>query len=377
MAKVTRIVLVATALLPALCLMPRYAAAIEQNSPACKRELLETRKKMAESLTVIDRGKNASAEEKCKAYSQAFNLVEDIRESFARCEPAQSRTSAVRDADEVYDATQKAYENACPPRSGMMRVHMTNVTHVTRDKLPKPLAAAHTCSDGPMFFTNERFDLGRLVVLGCPGSVNPSAEEMKKRNAKAELLKGEQAMVYITRDRDGDDPQRLSFPILAADGSEVTTDLLFASRIFIGDKIDRISSFWEPAKEGVCRINAVWQVADGKAKLVLWREATDCAAGKNTEFKVVVDRLAQAGGAPGDEMLGTWDNIRPGHPSYTLSRDGDNFRLTNTNGSGSIDGGKFINGSLFFDAPRGRLEASYMKSRDQLTIGGQIYRRAK
>ena len=53
------------------------------------------------------------------------------------------------------------------------RTSMTMVTHVTRAQLPKPLAAVHRCAvDGaPMFSANERFDLGRLVVLGCPGNL--------------------------------------------------------------------------------------------------------------------------------------------------------------------------------------------------------------
>ncbi len=94
--------------------------------------------------------------------------------------------------------------------------------------------------------------------------------------------------VYLTRDRDGDDPRRLTFPIFTADGREATTDLLFASRASIGEKLDLISSFWEAAKEGVCRVHAVWRVTDGKANLVLWREAADCVG--RVEFKTVLDR---------------------------------------------------------------------------------------
>jgi len=113
---------------------------------------------------------------------------------------------------------------------------------------------------------------------------------MKARNAKAGLLRQEQAAIYVTRDRDGDDPRRLSFPILSADGRETTTDLMFASRINVGDKLDEISAYWEPAKDGVCRVHAVWRVADAKAKLIFWQEATDCSAGPKTEFKTVLER---------------------------------------------------------------------------------------
>ena len=81
------------------------------------------------------------------------------------------------------------------------------------------------------------------------------------------MLQKEQARLYLTRDKEGDDPQRLTFPIFAADGSETTTDMLFADRVNIGDKLDLISSYWEPAKDGVCRVHAVWRVKDGKAAL--------------------------------------------------------------------------------------------------------------
>jgi hypothetical protein len=195
----------------------------------------------------------------------------------------------VRDADDVIDAIDKTYRQWCPPRPGMVRVKATMVTHITRDQLPKPLAAVHTCvKNGTMHSSNERFDLGRLIVLGCPGNPNPTPDEAKARNASYEILRGEQAHIYLTRDRDGDEPRLLRFPILTADGAEGVTDMVAASRVFIGDKLDLISSYWEPAKEHVCRVHAVWRVSDGKARLVLWEEATDCSKGGKTEFKAVV-----------------------------------------------------------------------------------------
>ena len=173
----------------------------------------------------------------------------------------------------------------------MVRVKMTMVTRMTRDKLPKPLAAMHVCAgdSDTIYSTNERFDLGRLIMLGCPGIENPTRQQIKERNAPLDLLKKEQAQVYFTRDKDGDDPQRLIFPILSADGRETTTDLLFAGRVSIGDKLNLISAYWEPAKDGVCRIHAVWRVADAKPKLILWQEATDCTKGVG-DLKTVLDR---------------------------------------------------------------------------------------
>jgi hypothetical protein len=258
----------------------------------------------------------------------------------------------------------------------MVRMKMTEVAHVMRDKLPKPLAAVHTCAgEGPMFSSNVRFDLGRLVTLGCPGNPMPSASEMKARNAKAELLQKEQVMLYVTRDLEGDDSHRLTFPILDADGGEASTELLFAERTFVGDKLDRIESYWEPAKDGVCRINAVWQVTGGKAKLVLWREAADCSAGGKTVFKIVLDRQDKTAGAPGGEFVGQWQNVLPGHPGYKLSRTGNGFIIADERG-GSIDA-TYSEGTLFFDLPRGRIVVRYSKLDDTINIGGQVYRRVK
>jgi hypothetical protein len=272
-------------------LLAPQAAAIEVGSAACDREMQATQQMMRESAALVDSGMKASGAERCKALSQHLDLAEKIRESFARCEAPAQRTSAVRDADEVIEASNQAFNKWCPARPGMVRVRMTMVERVTRDKLPKPLAAVHRCSadDAAMFSTNQRFDLGRLVVLGCPGNANPTTAQMQSRNASADMLRMEQAHVYITRDRDGDDPRRLTFPILDADGHETTTDLLLAERVFIGDKPDLISMFWDPAKSGVCRVHAIWRASDGKAALVFWGEAADCASNR-PDFKTVLDR---------------------------------------------------------------------------------------
>ena len=285
----SRTIVIAGLVLSAVCLAPA-AFAIEPGSAVCKSELQGTRKKMQESLSLIDSVKDAPAAAKCPAFSAASELADEIRESAARCEPPKTRTSAVRDADDVIEAINKSYQKWCPPRPGMVRVKMTFVTRVTSDKLSKPLAAVHRCAgDGDMFSANERFDLGRLVMLGCPGNPNPTDAQIKARNTKAELLRKEQAALYVTRDKDGDDPQRLSFPILTADGKDASTDLLIAERNHVGDKLDLIESYWEPAKDGVCRVHAVWRVADAKANLILWQEATDCAKGVG-DLKTVLER---------------------------------------------------------------------------------------
>jgi len=284
--------IVLAAAITAVMSVPQPALAIDVGGAACKREWQGTQKKMQETLTLIDGVRNVSAEAKCRAYASAAMLADEVRESTARCVEPKERTSAVRDADDVIDAIDKAYQKWCPPRPGMVRVKMRVVKRVTRDQLPKPLAAVHRCGgDGEaMHFSDERFDLGRLVLLGCPGTANPTDEQVKARNLKAELLHNEQAALYVTRDRDGDDPVRLTFPILTVDGQETATDMLIPARTHVGDKLDLIVSNWEPAKDGICRVRAIWRVADGQARLVLWQEATDCSAGSKTEFKTVLER---------------------------------------------------------------------------------------
>ncbi len=268
------------------------ASGVEVGSAACKRELQGMRTKMQETLVLLDRAQNASPAGRCHAYSSAAELAGQIRETTARCAEPDERTSAVRADDDVIDAIAKTYEKWCPPRPGMHRIKVTWTKRITRDELPKPLAMVHDCANtsSKLRFSSQRFDLGRLFILGCPGDPNPNSEQIRSRNATAELLRKEQVAIYLTRDSDGDDPRRLTFPILNADGKEAMTDLLFEGRTSIGDKLDLITSNWEPATNGICRVRAVWRVADGQAKLVLWQEATDCAGGANVEFKSILDR---------------------------------------------------------------------------------------
>ena len=66
---------------------------------------------MQESLSLIDSVKDAPAAAKCPAFSAASEIADEIRESAARCEPPKTRTSAVRDADDVIEAINKSYRN--------------------------------------------------------------------------------------------------------------------------------------------------------------------------------------------------------------------------------------------------------------------------
>ena len=105
------------------CLAPHSAAAIEAGSAACKRELQATQQMMQESVALVDsEHEGIGRRARCNALSQHVDLAEKIRESFARCEEPKERTSAVRDADEVIEASLQAYNKWCPPRPGMVRV---------------------------------------------------------------------------------------------------------------------------------------------------------------------------------------------------------------------------------------------------------------
>ena len=90
---------------------------------------------MQESAAVVDSGMKASGAARCKTLLQQIDLAERIRESFARCEEPKERTSSVRDADEVIEASLQALNKWCPSRPGMVRVRMTMVEHVTTTDL--------------------------------------------------------------------------------------------------------------------------------------------------------------------------------------------------------------------------------------------------
>ena len=171
-----------------------------------------------------------------------------IRESFARYEGPRAHQIGAR-ADEVIDASHHAYNKWCPPRPGMVRVRMTMVEHVTREKLPKPLAALHRCTvDGvPMFSTNQRFDLGRLVVLGCPGNPNPTPSK-RRRATPAPTCCARSKLTFIYARPRRRRSAAADFPDPRRGRARATTDRLVAERVFIGDKPDLISMFWIRSK---------------------------------------------------------------------------------------------------------------------------------
>lgn len=275
-------------LMSILLSVPPAAEAAEPGSAACKRELRGAQAKTQQSLSLLDGLEDLTPAQRCRNVSRHLDLSHEIRESYARCDLPATRDAAVDNADIVIAASETAYDKWCPPRPGHVRVRMIEVTRVSPARLPKPLRAIHRCADAPIYSINERFAAGRLVVLGCPGEAAPTPDELRARNASAASLKKEQAAVYLTRDRDGTDPHRLTFPILAADGSPATTSLLLAGSSGPGDALNEISSFWEPAKDGICRVHAVWRVTRRQAELVLWEEARQCA--DRPDFQPVIDR---------------------------------------------------------------------------------------
>ena len=140
-----------------------------------------------------------------------------------------------------------------------------------------------------MRFVDEPFDNGRIMLAGCNGTENASAQAQAARNASAKALSDEQSAVYLAMDSSGRGARRLTLPILLSDGREATTDLVPAEGTSPQSR-DRLAGNWAPAKDGVCRIHAEWTIAGGKANLVLWQELADCTPGTPPAFKTILDR---------------------------------------------------------------------------------------
>jgi hypothetical protein len=265
-------------------------ATAQPGTAACKRELTATNAKMKQSLQLVTDARSMAPKERCAAYFKAQELVTDIRTGFERCEPDASHAHALRNVDEVEAELDKTVNRVCPPSPGMIRINAIYIKRLDAKDLPKGLRPAHTCATSPrMSFIDEPFVNGRVMIAGCDGKDNASAQDQAARNVSPAALAAEQAAVYLAMDSSGRGARRLTLPILLADGREATTDLIPAAGTSPQSR-DRLAGNWAPAKDGVCRIHAEWKIADGKANLILWQELAECIPGTPPAFKTILDR---------------------------------------------------------------------------------------
>ncbi|MES1155156.1 MAG: hypothetical protein ABUL48_01875 [Pseudorhodoplanes sp.] len=265
-------------------------AMAQPGTAACKRELAVVQTKMKQSLALVTTANSLGPKERCANYFKAQEIVGEIRGGVERCEPDDSHASALRNVDEVDDELGKTVNKHCPPSPGMFRINAIFIKRLPKNELPKAIAAAHTCETLPRaVFTNEPFENGRVMLVGCKGKENASADETTARNAAPKALAEEQVAIYLTRDSDGRGAKRLTLPILLADGREGTTDLIPAEASSPQSR-DRLVGNWAPAKDGVCRIHAEWKVTAGKPSLVLWQELADCSRAGPPAFKTILDK---------------------------------------------------------------------------------------
>ena len=267
-----------------------FPAQAQPGTAACKRELTATNAKMKQSLQLVTDARSMAPKERCAAYFKAQELVSEIRTGFERCEPDASHAHALRNVDEVEAELDKTVNRVCPPANGMIRINAIYIKRLDAKDLPKGLRPAHTCATSPrMSFIDEPFVNGRVMIAGCDGKDNASAQEQAARNVSPAALAAEQAAVYLAMDSSGRGARRLTLPILLADGREATTDLIPAAGTSPQSR-DRLAGNWAPAKDGVCRIHAEWKIADGKANLILWQELAECIPGTPPAFKTILDR---------------------------------------------------------------------------------------
>ncbi len=266
------------------------AAAGTVNTLICKRDLAKTWESLQAALKRLDGLADMPQEQKCAAISGQGDAARNAREVWSRCHAGEEHDRKISDADDVIEAVRKKYNEVCPPRPGMVRVNMVSSKHIAPRELLKPLAAVHTCAADPvMKFMNEPFDGGRIMLAGCKGRDDVSADEVRHLNASAQTLAKEQVVVYLALDSTGRGAVPLSFPILTADGNQISVDTL-PEQGTIPMSRNTIAANWAPADPAICRIHAEWRVTDRKARLVLWQELAECKTGEKPEFKTVLDR---------------------------------------------------------------------------------------
>ena len=219
---------------------------------------------MDQSLALVSTTVKMAPKDRCPNYFKAQELVSEIRRGFERCAPDAEHARALRNVDEVDEALDKSINKNCPPSPGMIRINAIFIKRLDAKDLPKGLRAAHKCETSPrMLFVDEPFVNGRIMLAGCDGKDDASAQEQAARNASSKALADEQAAVYLALDSSGRGARRLTLPILLSDGREATTDLIPAQGASPQSR-DRLAGNWAPAKDGVCRIHAEWKIADGK-----------------------------------------------------------------------------------------------------------------
>jgi hypothetical protein len=140
-----------------------------------------------------------------------------------------------------------------------------------------------------MSFIDEPFENGRIMLAGCNGKENASAQDQVARNVSAKALADEQTAIYLAMDSSGRGARRLTLPILLADGREAVTDLVPAAGTSPQAR-NRLAGNWAPAQDGVCRIHAEWKITGGRPDLVLWQELADCSKPGPPAFKTILDR---------------------------------------------------------------------------------------
>jgi hypothetical protein len=168
---------------------------------------------------------------------------------------------------------------------------------VAADKLPKEIKALHGCTPGGrnVELSSERYAKSVLFFVSCP------AQERGGFEMQA---------VYVARDANARGAKRLTFEILAPDGSVTTTNALpsaIAARETYTKPEDTepnrhtrndppwITGAWAPRdRDGVCAVVGHWRVQGEKAELWLWEEAKECPPGASPKYESRLDRKPPA-----------------------------------------------------------------------------------
>jgi hypothetical protein len=248
---------------------PKPAAKAEPKKKAKAKKKAKVKKK-ARSKKHAKSKKRAKAKKSAKAKQSAKQSAKP--ESKAAAKP-KTESESVK-ADAVKDAP--------PEQPGV----------VVAAQLPGAIRTMHICAgkDDKVDFGHESYGKSVVFFVSCPpvsGKLTPF-------------------VVYVAGDTKADDAKRVTFELLAADGTPASQDTIPSvvparaaytkpgeDQPNMNTKEDEVwlVGAWRPDDDPArCAVSANWRLQGDKAELQLWEEATECPPGAVPKYVSKIDK---------------------------------------------------------------------------------------
>ena len=165
------------------------------------------------------------------------------------------------------------------PHDGARALADEPTNFLADETVPQPVAAllADACDIEPGTVSRRRFDGGVLFSGRCPGN---------NQNYRQALVRASNP--------DGAGAEQIALPPAPDAGGEPVV-VVSNARIFAGTRtIGEILVDTEAEPGDPCRMESLWRLRKGKARLVFHRRTRDCEAEPSTGWTVIVDKRTPA-----------------------------------------------------------------------------------